>query len=210
MPAAAPRGSRLTRRNAAVSEATALNPILAGRTPDQILGPFFPVGQQPDTSGDLTHGGRAEGRILYLSGRLTTLAGAPVAGARIEIWQANAHGKYLHPNDDNPAPVDPNFQGFAVLTSGADGGYRLKTVCPKAYPTSPTTVRPAHIHFRITGRREQFVTQLYFKGDPWNDSDPFLQSARRKEALIIDPQPAPPPAEPGAVQARFDIVLVSG
>ncbi len=193
-----------------MSETAALNTILARRTPDQILGPFFPVAQAPDTSGDLTHGGRAEGRILYLSGRLTTLAGAPVAGARIEIWQANAHGKYLHPNDDNPAPVDPNFEGFAVLTSGADGGYALKTVCPKAYPTSPTTVRPAHIHFRITGRLEQFVTQIYFKGDKWNDQDPFLQSARRKEALIIDPHPAPPPAEPGAVAASFDIVLVSG
>lgn len=193
-----------------MSETAALNTILARRTPDQILGPFFPIAQIPDTSGDLTQGGRAQGRILYLSGRLTTLAGAPVAGARIEIWQANAHGKYRHPNDDNPAPLDPNFEGFALLTSGADGGYALKTVCPKAYPTSPTTVRPAHIHFRVTGRFEQFVTQLYFQGDPWNDQDPFLQSARRKQALIIDPQPAPPPAEPGAVRARFDIVLVSG
>lgn len=185
---------------------SALNPILARRTPDQILGPFYPVRLTADTSGDLTHGGRAQGQVLLLSGRVTNLAGEAVVGARMEIWQANAHGKYLHPNDDNTAPVDPHFEGFALLTTGADGGYALRTVVPKAYPTSPTTVRPAHIHFRVTGEYEQFVTQMYFKGEPWNDSDPFLQSARRKEALIVDPQPA----EGGAVAARFDIVLVRG
>jgi protocatechuate 3,4-dioxygenase beta subunit len=183
-----------------------LNPILARRTPDQILGPFYPVKRKPDSSGDLTHGGRAQGQVLLLSGRVTNLAGAPVSGAKLEIWQANSHGKYLHPNDDNTAPVDPNFEGFALLTTGADGGYALKTVMPKAYPTSPTTVRPAHIHFQVTGEYEQFVTQMYFKGDPWNDQDPFLQSARRKEALIVDPQPA----EGGALAATFDIVLVKG
>lgn len=185
---------------------TTLNPILARRTPDQILGPFFPVRQQPDTSGDLTHGGKAEGTILTLSGRVTNIGGEPVAGATLEIWQANAHGKYLHPNDDNTAPVDPNFQGFALLTTGADGSYRLRTVRPKAYPTSPTTVRPAHIHFRVTGQFEQFVTQMYFAGDPWNDQDPFLQSARRKEALIVDPTPL----ANGEQEVTFDIVLVRG
>ena len=193
-----------------MSETADLNPILARRTPDQILGPFFPVTQAPDTSGDLTRGGRAQGTILYLSGRVTNLAGEAVAGARMEIWQANAHGKYLHPNDDNSAPIDPYFAGFALICTGSDGSYAIKTVRPKAYPTSPTTVRPAHIHFRVTGAFEQFVTQMYFQGDPWNDQDPFLQSARRKEALIVDPHPAPPPAEPGAEAASFDIVLVRG
>src|SRR6202453_2723861 len=91
------------------------------RTPDQILGPFYPVQQAPSLTGDLTREGRAQGTVLLLSGRVLTGAGAPVAGAGVEIWQANAAGRYAHPNDSNPKPLDPNFAGSAV-TEAMEGG----------------------------------------------------------------------------------------
>ena len=184
--------------------------FLLRRTPDQILGPFYPVHQSPIRSGDLTGGGKAEGTVLHLSGRVTRLDGSPVAGAEVQIWQANCHGKYRHAGDVNPAPLDPHFHGFAVATTDADGRYTFTTVKPAAYPTSPTTWRPAHIHFRVTTALEQFVTQMYFEGEPYNATDPFLNSARRPEALLINPQPPGPGQHPDSRQVTFDIVLATG
>jgi protocatechuate 3,4-dioxygenase beta subunit len=178
------------------------------RTPDQILGPFYPVQQQPSLSGDLTRDGRAQGIVLLLSGRVLTGTGAPVPGARVEIWQANAAGRYAHPNDGNPTPLDPNFDGFAVATTDDEGRYRFRTVVPAAYPAGPGRMRPAHIHFKVIGTREELVTQMYFAGGEWNDRDPWLQSARRKEALIVALDDAP--GGDGAKAAVFDIVLAYG
>lgn len=178
------------------------------RTPDQILGPFYPLRQDPVRDGDLTDGGRAAGTVLHLTGRVLTMSGAPVAGAQVEIWQANARGRYAHPNDSNPTPLDPHFHGFAVTTTDAEGRYRFRTVVPAAYPAGPDRMRPAHIHFKVTGAREQLVTQMYFAGEEWNDRDPWLQSARRKDVLIVDPQPAAD--DPGAKAVTFDIVLMHG
>jgi protocatechuate 3,4-dioxygenase beta subunit len=177
-------------------------------TPDQILGPFYPVTKTPDLSGDLTrlpgHAGRAKGQLLVVSGRVLTTAGEPVAGARVEVWQANAVGRYAHPNDSNPAPLDPDFEGFGAVTTDAEGRYRFKTIKPAAYPTGPDSFRPAHIHFQVQGPRERLVTQMYFDGDPYNEKDRFLQSARRPEALIVKLREG---AEDGAAGALFDIVL---
>ena len=179
------------------------------RTPDQIVGPFFPVGRAPETSGDLTHHGKAEGSLLYLSGRVLNCAGKPLPGATVEIWQANAHGRYDHPHDSNPAPLDPNFAGYAAVQTDEQGRYAFRTVRPKAYPAAPGRFRPAHIHFRVTAKQEQLVTQMYFEGEEWNDTDPWLNSARRKEALIVSPWPAAG-KEPGALEVEFDIVLARG
>jgi len=178
-------------------------------TPPQILGPFYPFMQKPIESGDLTEGGKAQGTILYLSGRVLTKSGRPVAGARVEIWQANAHGRYTHPNDENAAPLDPAFNGFAVTITGNDGRYAFKTVRPSAYPAAPGRWRPAHIHFSVIGKTEQLVTQMYFNGEAWNEKDPWLMSASRKDALITDPQPVAG-REPGAMAVSFDIVLMKG
>lgn len=177
-------------------------------TPPQILGPFYPFMHKPVETGDLTAGGQAEGTKLYLSGRVVTKAGQPVAGARVEIWQANAHGRYAHPNDDSTQPLDNNFNGFAVLTTDADGRYAFRTVRPAAYQVAPGRWRPAHIHFSVTGKTEQLVTQMYFKGEAYNETDAWLNSAARKEALIVDPQPKAD--EPGALAVTFDIVLMKG
>ena len=184
--------------------------MLLRRTPDQILGPFYPVQRTPDPSGDLTQGGRAQGLVLHVTGVVSRLDGTPVAGAEVQIWQANSHGRYRHDGDVNPAPLDPHFDGFAVTTTGADGRYAFTTVKPVAYPTSPTTWRPAHIHFRVTTKLEQLVTQMYFEGDSFNDTDPFLRSARRPEALIVSLQPPGPGQAPESRRVVFDIVLGTG
>ena len=191
-----------------MSDAATTEPALL-RTPDQILGPFYPVGQTPDTSGDLTGGGKAAGPILYLSGRILATDGNPIPGARVEIWQANAKGRYGHPHESDHAPLDPAFTGFSVQTVGADGRYAFKTIRPAAYPAAPGRWRPAHIHFNVIGKTEQLVTQMYFVGEEWNDKDTWLNSSRRKDALIVDPQPIAG-KEPGALAVTFDIVLAKG
>ena len=180
------------------------------RTPDQILGPFYPLSLKPDTTGDLTGEGRAEGAVLYVTGHVLSTAGKPVAGAKIEIWQANARGRYRHPNDDSEQPLDPNFIGYAVLTSGQDGSYSLKTIKPASYETSPGNFRPSHLHFSVTSQREQLTTQMYFEGDGYNDVDPFLQSARRKEALIMKLHEPVGDMVAGSKRVEFDIVLMRG
>lgn len=178
------------------------------RTPPQILGPFYPFMHKPTETGDLTGGGQARGTVLYLSGRILADSGQPVAGASVEIWQANAAGRYAHPNDESGVPLDDNFQGFAVTTTDADGRYAFKTVRPAAYQAAPGRWRPAHVHFCVTSRYERLVTQMYFKGDTWNEKDSWLNSAARKDLLITEP--APSAKDPGALEVTFDIVLTKG
>ena len=180
------------------------------RTPPQILGPFYPFMLTPTEGEDLTNGGQAKGSVLYLSGRVLTATGEPVAGAKVEIWQANAAGRYPHPNDDNlAAPIDEKFQGFAVTRTDSNGGYSFKTVRPAAYPAAPGRWRPAHIHFQVTSKYEQLVTQMYFAGDKSNESDSWLNSASRKDLLITHPTPVVG-KEPGAEAITFDIVITRG
>ena len=194
---------------AAALTATAQN--LLRRTPDQILGPFYPTRDAtPDRSGDLTGASKAEGQMLYISGRVLDTAGTPVPGAKITIWQANRHGRYTHPNDINPAPLDPHFDGYSVITTDAEGRYQLKTIKPGAYPTGPATMRPSHIHFEVEGRLERLITQMYFEGDPHHEEDRFLRSATRPEALKARLLPPAAGMEREARRVEFDFVLVSG
>jgi protocatechuate 3,4-dioxygenase beta subunit len=183
------------------------------RTPGQILGPFYPLGELPQGS-DLTQlpgrPGRAEGQVLNVVGRVLNLAGEPVANAKVEIWQANAKGRYAHPSDPNPAPLDPNFEGAAILATDAQGRYRFKTIKPAAYPAGPNMMRPSHIHFQVTGRQDRLVTQMYFEGDPYNAADPFLNSAGRKELLITKLSAPSADLDPDSKMVVFDIVLYKG
>lgn len=180
------------------------------RTQDQILGPFYPIMSEPDRSGDLTRvpggSGRAKGQFIIVRGTVCGPDGKPVSGAEIEIWQANAAGRYAHPDDTNPAPLDPNFHGFGAATTGADGFYQFKTIKPLHYPAGSIGVRPAHIHFDVRGRRDQLVTQMYFEGDPYNEKDRFLRSVIDPEALIVKLR-APAREEPDFMVAIFDIVF---
>ena len=117
------------------SNRTAIAEAALLRTPGQILGPFYPLGELPQTS-DLTRvsglSGRARGQVLNVMGRVLNLAGEPVRNARVEVWQANTYGRYTHPSDPNPAPLDPNFDGSAGLTGPA--------VLLPTGPSSPCTI----------------------------------------------------------------------
>jgi protocatechuate 3,4-dioxygenase beta subunit len=186
------------------------------RTPDQILGSFYPVVKPLHQGADLTiipgKPGRAAGQVLHVMGRVVNSNGQPVQGARVEIWQANTHGRYTHPSDTNPAPLDPHFDGFAVLTTDAQGRYRIKTIKPGAYPAGPDArMRPPHLHFDVTGKSNRLVTQMYFAGEPLNANDPFLQGAGPgKDRLIVRLGPPSQGLEPDSLVAVWDIVLDRG
>lgn len=154
---------------------------LRAQTPAQVEGPFFPARNQADKDSDMTridgHPGRARGEVVELRGRVLDDAGLPVAGAIVDIWQANASGRYAHEGDTNPAPLDPDFQGWARLVTDADGGYAVRTIIPGAYPVEAGWTRPPHIHFKVARRGfHELVTQMYFAGNPLNDVDRLLQA----------------------------------
>ena len=182
-------------------------------TPDQILGPFYPVQKPADGGVDLTRlkgrAGQAQGEIIYVTGRVLNLRGEPCPGVRLEIWQANGAGRYTHPHDRNPAAIDPNFDGYANVTTDAEGHYRYRTVKPGAYPVVADYWRPPHIHYDITGRVNRLITQMYFADEPLNRKDPLLQQSWAKESLIAKILPASP-EEPNARLVVWDIVLIQG
>ncbi|MFT5174984.1 MAG: protocatechuate 3,4-dioxygenase beta subunit [Gammaproteobacteria bacterium] len=197
--------------NPAPSDAAAAQSLAP--TSHQILGPFYPL-SEPSKGGDLTQvagrSGRAQGQLLYLSGRVLNRNAQPVRGAKMEIWQANSVGRYTHPNDNNCAPLDENFEGFAVVHTDDDGHYTLKTVKPGAYPTGPSSIRPSHIHFEVYGKRERFVTQMYFAGDPHHDKDRWLLSSNRPETIVMPILDRVDGMEDDAKQVHFDLVLMNG
>ena len=183
-------------------------------TPPQIVGPFYPVSERPDLATDLARptgsAAEAQGQLIYVRGRVLTPSGEPVSHARIDVWQANAAGKYRHPSDINPAPLDPNFKGFARLTTDASGRYNFRTIKPGRYPTAEGQIRPPHIHLTIEGRVDRLVTQLYFAGEAENLTDRWLNAAPHPERLIVTLQEPPSHLEKHAMIANFDIVLASG
>ncbi|MDH3666400.1 MAG: protocatechuate 3,4-dioxygenase [Paracoccaceae bacterium] len=189
--------SRITRRSlihggiASTAAVGAAGRASAAITPPQSEGPFYPVTPQDDLDADLTKfGGRAgvaKGRIIYVGGRVTAPDGSPIADAVVDVWQANAHGRYAHEKDQSPAPLDPNFQGWAVLKSDADGGYRFRTVLPGAYAVDGTWTRPPHIHFKVSRRGyAEITTQMYFPDEPLNGADRLLnQVAENDRARLV-------------------------
>jgi protocatechuate 3,4-dioxygenase beta subunit len=184
------------------------------RTPAQVTGPFYPLAKPLDSDADLTlikgHRKRAAGQVVHVTGRVLNAAGEPVAGARIDIWQANSHGRYTHPGDFSNAPLDPHFEGFATLTSDEQGRYGFKTIKPGAYPAGDA-MRPPHIHFDVTGRKDRLTTQMYFPGEPHNDSDVVIATARRNRELLLAEVSAPAAGmAPDSWLARWDIVLETG
>jgi protocatechuate 3,4-dioxygenase, beta subunit len=142
----------------------------------------------PVLRGDLAgHGAkRALGQLIQVRLRVVDEGGVPVQGALVEVWHCNAAGKYIHPNDSNDAPEDPNFYGAARLVSGDSGLAELRTIKPGAYPVPDTGGwwRPPHIHFSVWGRvwLSRLVTQMFFPGEPLNESDAILNAVRDPEA----------------------------
>ena len=137
-------------------------------TPRQTEGPFYPVELPRDSDYDLLKNGSASygrGQPAWVDGSVTDLAGKPLAGAQVEIWQCDEAGHYHHPGDGGRA--DPACQGFGRVTVGADGRYRFRTIRPVAY-----SGRTPHIHFKVKLEgRELLTTQMYVEGDPHNERD---------------------------------------
>lgn len=185
-------------------------------TPSIILGPFYPqvkpAYQDPDLTLLTGKQKRADGTVIYLSGRITNMKGEPVSGAKISVWQANTHGRYAHKSDMNPAPLDPNFQGFGIQTTDADGHYRFKTIKPGPYPAPVVGMRAPHVHFEVEAKYDRLITQMFFPNEPLNDQDHFLQFVKGpyREAVIAKVAQSHTGTEPGAVSFEWDIVLLSG
>ena len=168
-----------------------------------------------EADNDLTrqHSGDPQGERIIVTGRVVEEDGRPVPNTLVEIWQANAGGRYRHEGDQHPAPLDPNFSGAGRTLTDADGKYEFLTVKPGAYPwkNHPNAWRPAHIHFSLFGRAfsSRLVTQMYFPGDPLFEFDPIFQSVRdpaTRSRLIAQFELGLTQPE-WALGYRFDLVL---
>lgn len=196
----------------AVALATAA-PLAIAVTPAQTEGPFFPTRDQADKDLDLTriegHADLALGEIVEINGQVLAEDGEPVADALVDVWQANAAGRYAHERDPNPAPLDPNFQGWARLTTDADGRFRVRTIKPGAYPVGEGWSRPPHIHFKVARRGfDELTTQMYFAGEALNDVDRLLQRVpERERASLIVAFEAGPVTPETPRRGDFSIVL---
>ena len=195
---------------------TPSRPACADATAAQTSGPYYPAHDRDDEDPDLTQikgrTGRAKGEVVYVRGRVLDQECRPVAGALVEIWQANTWGRYDHEKDaGNPRPLDPNFQSWAEMVTDAEGRFGFKTVKPGAYPANDQGwVRPPHIHFRISRRGyHELVTQMYFAGEPLNEQDLIRKELTPvdQERVTVAFQPAPPDLEAGVRLGQFEITL---
>ncbi len=179
--------------------------LAAELTPRQTEGPYYPLTRPADQDWDLTRlpgrSARAEGQVIEVTGRVLDIQGRPVARAKLDLWQANSRGRYMHPGDGgNSAPLDPNFQGSAVILADAQGRYRFRTIKP-----APYSGRTSHIHFMISGRGRPLTTQMYFPGEPLNARDGILRgSGAEARALIALAQPR---TADGALAYAWDVRL---
>ena len=162
--------------------------VIIPSTLTELSGPAFGGSTVDPGDADLTrqHAGAPLGERIVVSGRVLGSDGKPLRGQLIEIWQANAAGRYHHEVDDHDAPLDPNFTGAGRCLTDDEGRYRFVTVKPGAYPwkNHPNAWRPNHIHFSVFGRAvtERLVTQMYFPGDPLFPFDPIFNSIRDEKA----------------------------
>ena len=189
--------------------------VVLPQTLSEVTGPLFGRGEIGPDENDLTrqHAGEPIGERMIVSGRVLDENGRPVVQALVELWQANASGRYRHAIDQHDAPLDPNFSGAGRALTDADGRYRFKTIKPGAYPwrNHHNSWRPAHLHFSVFGQAfvQRLVTQMYFPGDPLLPYDPMYMSVPDEKArhrLIGDFDWEH--TVPGhAVAYRFDIVL---
>ena len=189
--------------------------VLLPHTLSEVTGPVFGYDDVKPTDNDLTrqHDGDPLGERIVVSGRVLDENSRPVAHALVELWQANASGRYRHAVDDHDAPLDPNFTGCGRALTDSEGRYRFVTIKPGAYPwrNHYNAWRPAHLHFSLFGLGlvQRLVTQMYFPGDPLLAYDPMYNSvpeekARVRMISIFDWENTIPDI---ALAFRYDIVL---
>ena len=184
------------------------------QTVTETTGPRFDAARfQALTNLSVTNGKQALGERIIVRGRVVDEDDRPVPHTMIEIWQANAAGRYDHPGDQHDAPMDPNFHGAGRVFSDADGWYQFVTIKPGAYPwrNHPNAWRPNHIHYSLfgTGFGQRVITQMYFPGDPLLALDPVYlsvpdQAAREQLIAGFDLDITSPE---WALGYRFDFVL---
>jgi protocatechuate 3,4-dioxygenase beta subunit len=180
----------------------------------ELTGPLLGPGRLGEHDNDLTvqHDGEPVGQRIVVHGRLLDGDGRPVRDSLVELWQANAAGRYKHRADRWAAPLDPNFDGVGRVLTDADGRYEFTTVRPGAYPwgNAANAWRPAHIHFSLFGTSftQRLITQMYFPDDPLFFQDPIYQSvpepARSRLVARYDHERT---TDHWALGYRFDIVL---
>lgn len=176
-------------------------------TPPQMRGPYYPVTKPTDSDLDLTRVAgrrqRAEGQVIEVTGRVLAARGGALAGATVEIWQADHQGRYHHPRE-SAGTADPNFQGFGTVRTTQAGAFLFRTIRPRFYG-SGSFMRTPHIHFRVAAAgRPDLVTQMYFPGEVMNARDSLFRSlpgeaARDALTAVLEPAALP--------RFRFDIVL---
>ncbi len=200
---------------ATVRRAPAMPPIPLPHTTSELAGPLYGHAPLGETDNDLTrqHADEPIGERIIVAGRVLDEDGRPIPHTLLEVWQANAAGRYFHDRDNHPAPLDPNFTGAGRTLTDAQGNYRFVTIKPGAYPwrNHSNAWRPAHIHFSLFGPcfLTRLVTQMYFPNDPLMPFDPISQSvpddrARRRMVSRFDADLTEPE---WALGYRFDIVL---
>jgi protocatechuate 3,4-dioxygenase, beta subunit len=156
--------------------------ILLPHTQTELTGPVYGHEYVRPEDADLTrqHDGEPLGERITVAGRVLDEDGRPVPDTLIEVWQANAAGRYIHVRDQHPAPLDPNFSGAGRVVTDARGFYKFTTIKPGAYPwrNHANAWRPAHIHFSLFGQTflTRLVTQMYFPADPLFPWDPMFNS----------------------------------
>ena len=186
------------------------------QTLSELTGPVYGDGDVEPLDSDLTRNavrnGEPIGERIIVVGRVLDDAGRPIPNALVEIWQANAAGRYIHKNEVHDAPLDPNFTGAGRCLTNAQGEYRFVTIRPGAYPwgNHDNAWRPAHIHLSIFGRNflQRLVTQMYFPGDPLLPLDPIYNGVPEEARQRLISQYAHDVTEPAwALGFRFDVVL---
>jgi protocatechuate 3,4-dioxygenase beta subunit len=181
----------------------------------ETTGPIFSVDSDAARTCDLTKQSTHApvGERIVVSGKVVDEDARPVRNTLIEVWQANAAGRYLHKNDQHDAPLDPHFTGCGHTLTDSEGRYRFVTVRPGAYPwrNHSNAWRPAHIHFSVFGPAfaTRLITQMYFPGDPLQAFDPIFNSIadERARARLIAAFDWPTTLPEAALGFRFDIVL---
>ena len=202
---------RISRRSftvgAIASAAGASHALAQSVTPGSTLGPFFPTGYRGETDADLSqiagHADRAKGQVIEVVGRVLDRHGNPISGARLDIWQANMHGRYAHPEDPAIMPLDPDFQGFATIHTGSDGSWKVTTIKPGTYD-SPIGNRTPHIHMDVNGETSRNIMQMYFADE---------QAANSVDGLyrrLGDRAPLSTAKALGDHRYSWDIVLIEG